>query len=109
MTDEECRLWVCLRHDFLWKFRRQEPIGGYICDFVCYPKRLVVEVDGSQHAECSADAARDAYLASVGFRVVRVWNDDVKFRLEEVLDEIDGALREQRDLHRNRPPRDTGG
>ena len=46
MTPEECRLWVCLHHDVSWKFRRQEAIGPYICDFVCYAKRLVVEVDG---------------------------------------------------------------
>jgi len=107
MTDEECRLWVCLQHDFPWKFRRQEPIGPYICDFVCYPKRLVVEVDGSQHGEGTADVARDAFLARLGFRVVRVWNDAVRFRLEEALNEIDGALSEQPDLHRNRPPRNA--
>jgi len=46
MTDSECRLWVCLRSDFDAKFRRQEPLGPYICDFVCYSHRVVVEVDG---------------------------------------------------------------
>ena len=107
MTDEELRLWVCLKHDISWKFRRQEPIGPYICDFVCYPKRLVVEVDGVQHADSRADVARDAYLAAVGFRVVRVWNGDVMRNLEGVLEEIAGALEEQPELHRSRPPRDA--
>ena len=107
MTDEEVRLWVCLKHDLPWKFRRQEPIGPYICDFVCYPKRLVVEVDGVQHADSPRDRVRDAYLAGLGFRVVRVWNGEVVCHLEEVLDQIVGALAEQPDLHRSRPPRDA--
>jgi len=98
---------VCLRHDLPWKFRRQEPIGPYICDFVCYPKRLVVEVDGVQHAESREDVARDAFLAAQGFRVVRVWNGDVMYRLEETLNHIWNALAQQPDLHRNRPPRDA--
>jgi len=66
-----------------------------------------VEVDGAQHGESSSDAVRDAFLARRGFRVLRVWNSDVRFRLEEVLDEIDGVLRDQPNLHRNRPPRDA--
>ena len=107
MTDEEVRLWVCLKHDLPWKFRRQEPIGPYICDFVCYPKRLVVEVDGVQHADSPRDRVRDAYLAGLGFRVVRVWNGEVMCHLEEVPDQIVGALGEQPDLHRSRPPRDA--
>jgi very-short-patch-repair endonuclease len=107
MTPEECRLWFCLRHDTPWKFRRQEPIGPYICDFVCYPKRLVVEVDGEQHADNPKDAVRDAYLEKAGFRVLRVWNSDVMFRLEEVLDQISAALGGRPDLHRNHPPRDA--
>ncbi len=107
MTDEEMRLWVCLKHDLPWKFRRQEPIGPYVCDFVCYPKRLVVEVDGVQHAESAADRARDAYLAAAGFRVLRVWNGEVMWHLGDVLEEVAGALEEQPDVHRNRPPRDA--
>ncbi len=108
MTPEECRLWVCLHHDTSWKFRRQEAIGPYICDFVCYPKRLVVEVDGVQHGEDPRDALRDAYLAKQGFRVLRVWNSDVLYRLDEVLEQIEAALDERPDLHRNRPPRGAG-
>jgi very-short-patch-repair endonuclease len=107
MTREELRLWVCLRHDFPWKFRRQEPIGPYICDFVCYPKRLVIEVDGIQHADNPKDTARDAYLSGQGFRIVRVWNGDVMARLDDVLDVIAGAIAEQPDLHRSRVSRDA--
>ena len=62
MTISERRLWVCLRSDFEVKFRRQEPIGSFICDFVCYSRRLVVEVDGSQHLDNPRDVERDRYL-----------------------------------------------
>jgi very-short-patch-repair endonuclease len=96
---------VYLSHDFQWKFRRQEPIGPYICDFVCYPKRLIVEVDGIQHAASTRDARRDAYLSSLGFQVLRFWNGEVQRELEAVLDTIAAALEARPDLHRNREPR----
>jgi len=92
MTEEEARLWVVLRHDFNEKFRRQEPIGPYIVDFVCYEHRLIIEVDGVQHAESERDHKRDAYLADVGFRVLRVWNGDVMHDLDLVTDWIEGEL-----------------
>jgi very-short-patch-repair endonuclease len=60
-----------------WKFKRQEQIGNYIVDFVCFKARLVVEADGSQHADSAGDAQRDAYLTRQGFRVLRFWNNDV--------------------------------
>ncbi|HEY8603054.1 endonuclease domain-containing protein [Tsuneonella suprasediminis] len=60
-----------------WKFRRQEQIGDYIVDFVCFQARLIVEVDGSQHAVNADDMARDAWLEVQGFRVIRFWNNDV--------------------------------
>jgi very-short-patch-repair endonuclease len=109
MTPEEARLWSCLHHDFPWKFRRQEPIGPYICDFVCYPKRLVVEVDGAQHtedpAEMSSDETRDAYLRRLGFEVLRFGNGQVLGDLPMVLDTIEAALQARPDVHRNREPR----
>ena len=71
LTETEARLWVVLRSDFDQKFRRQEPIGPYIVDFVCYEHRLIVEVDGSQHFESTRDVIRDAYLSGLGFRVLR--------------------------------------
>jgi len=106
MTEPEVRLWSVLRHDLPWKFRRQEPIGPYVCDFVCYPKRLVIEVDGAQHAESQTDAMRDAYLASIGFKVIRVWNTDVMADLGHVVEVITAALETRPDLHRSRPARD---
>ena len=67
-TDAERRLWYALRDRRMQtlKFRRQAPIGPYIVDFLCVAHRLVVEADGSQHAESKRDAARDAWLAREG-------------------------------------------
>jgi len=90
-TDVERLLWTHLRGRHLgnFKFRRQQPIVGYIVDFVCVQTRLVVELDGGQHAEHAAqDAHRTAMLEKNGFRVVRFWNDDVLKNLEGVLEEI---------------------
>ena len=86
MTEVEDRLWRELRGRRLdrIKFRRQVPIGPYIADFVCLDAHLVVEIDGSQHAELDHDAVRDAELKRRGFRVLRFWNDDV-------LKDIDGV------------------
>lgn len=105
MTEPEERLWWALRTEFPRKFRRQEPVGPYICDFLCFPKRLVVEVDGVQHADSESDRRRDAYLRSLGFEVIRVWNGDVMTGLDGVLDYIVAALESRPDLHRNRAPR----
>ena len=105
MTEPEVRLWFALRHDFPWKFRRQEPIGPFVCDFVCYAKRLVVEVDGAHHGESATDAIRDAYLRSQGFAVLRVWNDEVMTDLAVVLEQVSAAIDSLPDLHRNRRPR----
>ena len=69
------------------KFRRQEPIGSYIVDFVCYEKRLIVEVDGGQHS-LETDADRDAWLTSQGFTILRFWNHNVLQNIEGVLEVI---------------------
>src|SRR5262249_48306064 len=79
-TDAEALLWRRLRGRQLngAKFRRQHPIGPYFADLCCVEARLVIELDGGQHAEQTAeDAGRTAYLGAQGFRVVRFWNDDV--------------------------------
>ena len=78
-TDAERRLWSRLRAKRLgaWKFKRQHPIGPYIVDFVCHAARLVVEVDGGQHADSEHDLKRDAWLRSEGYAVLRFWNHDV--------------------------------
>src|SRR3712207_3299725 len=90
-TDAERLLWSKLRNRQLggWKFRRQVPIDRYIVDFVCVDAKLVVELDGGQHAQHSdRDAARTAVLDSLGYIVIRFWNDDVIIRTESVLEEI---------------------
>jgi very-short-patch-repair endonuclease len=83
-------MWRLLRDRRLlqFKFRRQIPFQNYILDFVCFDRRLVVEIDGSQHASSERDSARDRLLASEGFRVARYWNNDVLQRPTAVLEDI---------------------
>lgn len=91
LTDAERLLWGKLR---FWqldgiKFRRQQPLGNYIVDFVCLEKRLIVEFDGGQHAEQGDyDAKRDAWLSGQGFTILRCWNNDVLENLESVAEKI---------------------
>ena len=91
-TDAERELWFAVRDRRLsgFKFVRQEAIGHFIVDFVCRDKRLVVEVDGGQHADSAEDAARDAFLE--GYRVMRFWNNDVLSNRDGVLTVILEAL-----------------
>ncbi|MDE2165644.1 MAG: endonuclease domain-containing protein [Alphaproteobacteria bacterium] len=94
-TDVEQRLWRALRaRGFAGaKFRRQLLIGHYIVDFACPLRRLVVELDGGQHAaQASSDAARSRTLAAHGYRVIRFWNNDVNDNLPGVLAAIESAL-----------------
>lgn len=89
-TDAEAQLWLALRAGRLQglKFKRQQPMGKYIVDFVCFEHRLIVEVDGGQHNESVQDQVRDAWLRSEGFRVLRYWNNEVLANLEGVLSDI---------------------
>ena len=93
-TDAERRLWYRLNNRQLagHKFVRQEPIGPYFADFVCRERKLVVELDGSQHAESEHDQVRDAFLVACGYRVLRFWNRDVMQNLNSVLDTIFAVL-----------------
>ncbi|MBL0936928.1 MAG: endonuclease domain-containing protein [Rhizobiaceae bacterium] len=86
MTDAELRLWNELRAHRLMglSFRRQVPIGPYIADFACSAHHIIVEVDGSQHAEPDRDKARDAFLASSGWIILRFWNDDILREIDNV-------------------------
>jgi very-short-patch-repair endonuclease len=80
LTDAERWLWNQLRNrNFAgWKFRRQHPIGPFIVDFGCLEKKLIIEVDGGQHArKAEADANRTAFLEGKGFKIVRFWNHQV--------------------------------
>lgn len=96
-TDVERKLWFALRdrrfHAF--KFRRQQPIGPYIVDFVCFEAKLVIELDGDQHGDAAHeiyDEARTKRLAADGFRVIRFANHEVNENFEGVLDAIARAL-----------------
>jgi very-short-patch-repair endonuclease len=95
MNDAEVRLWIELRRRALgYRFHRQRVIGRYIVDFVCVERRLVVEVDGSQHAQSERDRERDEYLERKGYRVERFWSWDVLAATNGVLDTIHEALAE---------------
>jgi len=90
MTEAERRLWYFLRaHRFKgMKFKRQALIGRYIVDFVSFQRRLVVEVDGGQHADSEVDLRRTRWLEDQGFRVLRFWNNEVLSNTDGVLDAI---------------------
>ena len=98
-TDAEAKLWLHLRGKRFsgHKFKRQQPIGPYIADFVCFRQGLVIEADGGQHADASEyDHTRTSWLKSQGFRVLRFWNNDVLQDTEAVLDVILNALERTR-------------
>ena len=76
-----------------FKFKRQEPLGLYVVDFVCYEAKLIVELDGGQHADQKeADEERTRWLASQGFRVLRFWNNDVLTNISGVMQVIEKNL-----------------
>jgi very-short-patch-repair endonuclease len=112
-TPAEHRLWQILRAKRLagYKFKRQLPIDGYIVDFACPARRLIVEADGGQHNESAADARRDASLRAQGFRVLRFWNDDIFQNEEGVLTSIVDALQAPLPARPRRasPPQLKGG
>ena len=90
-TVPEVKLWQYLRDRrfMALKFRRQYPIGPYVVDFVCLSHKLVIELDGGQHADQVAyDNKRTEYLEHFGFRVLRFWNTDVFLRFEEMLEQM---------------------
>jgi very-short-patch-repair endonuclease len=95
-TDAEAAMWRLLRDRrlALFKFRRQVPFQSYILDFVCFEKRIIIEIDGSQHAASERDVARDAVLTAEGFRIVRYWNNDVLQQPSAVLEDIFAKLGE---------------
>ncbi|KTD48361.1 putative restriction endonuclease-like [Legionella quateirensis] len=98
-TDAEIRMWYYLRNRRLGghKFVREQVIGHYIADFVCRESKLIIEVDGGQHMAAEAyDQQRTKDLEAVGYRVMRVWNNEVFSNIQGVLDRvlslIEGAL-----------------
>ena len=94
-TDAEAKLWARLRARQISgvKFRRQHPIGPYVADFCCVEHRLIIEIDGGQHAEqMQSDQRRTAILKLHGFRVLRFWNNEVLANIDAVLEHIYQAL-----------------
>ncbi|MFH1874713.1 MAG: endonuclease domain-containing protein [Pseudomonadota bacterium] len=90
-TDTERFLWRKLRSKNLqgFKFRRQEPIGNYIVDFVCYETKVIIECDGGQHTlQKPTDNVRDEWLKKEGYNVLRFWNNEVLQNIEGVLEVI---------------------
>jgi len=89
-TEAERLIWRHLRgHRFVgMKFRRQHPIGSYVVDFAALKHRIVIEIDGGQHADSRDDEIRDACLRSAGYRVLRYWNNDVLERTDAILEDI---------------------
>ena len=106
MTDAERLLWRHLRRKQLgYGFRRQMPFGRYIVDFVCFDRRLIIEVDGEHHADQVAyDTARTQWLESYGFRVLRFWNSEVLRQTQGVIEAIVQALRPTRSPRASQPP-----
>ena len=89
LTEAEKHLWYILRMKNLGsKFRRQAVIGGYIVDFICFEKKLIIEVDGGQHYNNEADGIRDQWLKERGYKVLRFWNNDVLGNRDGVLEKI---------------------
>ena len=98
-TDAEARLWYVLRrkHTLGFKFRRQHPVGRYVADFACPDAKLIIEVDGGQHADRVAeDAARTRELQAHGYTVLRFWNNEVLNNFDGVQEVIRAALAARR-------------
>jgi very-short-patch-repair endonuclease len=106
-TKAELRLWKLLRRQQILgcRFRRQVPIGPYVADFACYSHRVIIEVDGGQHAmEADKDLQRTRWLESQKFRVLRFWNNDVLANPEGVRVVIERVLAEQNTPLPDSPP-----
>ena len=97
-TDAEDLFWYRVRSRRLrgYKFKRQIPVGRFIVDFICTEAKLVVELDGGQHAESAGDKVRDGELKANGYRVLRFWNTDVLKSIDTVLELVERELRKGR-------------
>ncbi len=111
-TDAERNLWAHIRNRRLegWKFRRQLPVGQYIVDFACPELRLIIEIDGGQHAEqIHDDLGRTKFLQTKGYRVVRFWNNEVPGNIEAVLEALTLTLSQrERELAYSLSPQGRG-
>ena len=96
MTKQEVILWNHIRRRQIEgvKFRRQFPIWKYICDFISLEKKIIIEIDGSQHIESLSDRKRDEYFISRGYKILRFWNNEIDNNLEGVIEKIQSTLKE---------------
>ena len=97
-TIQERRLWNLLKnrqfHNL--KFKRQQPMGNYIVDFICKEVKIIIEIDGGQHNEpdnIKADEERTKYLEQLGYKVVRFWNNEVYENIEGVIKKLDQEIK----------------
>ena len=93
MTPQERKMWNILRnHQFYgFEIRRQYPISDYIVDFICRSKKIIIEIDGGQHNEDdnkNYDLERTKFLESLGYKVIRFWNNDIDSNIEGVYKEM---------------------
>lgn len=94
-TDAEQKLWQYLRADRFYglKFKRQQPIGRYIADFICFEHKIIIELDGGQHFDnADYDNNRTRFLNDAGYDVIRIWNNDIFENIEGVLEHIKNSL-----------------
>ena len=102
-TIQEKRLWNLLknRHFHNLKFKRQQPIGNYIVDFICKEAKIIIEVDGGQHNEkenIELDKKRTEFLESNGYKVIRFWNNEVYENIEGVIKRLEKEFNPHQEL-----------
>lgn len=102
-TIQEKRLWNLLKnHKFHGlKFKRQQPIGNYIVDFICKEAKIIIEIDGSQHNEFKNkeyDNERTVFLNSLGYKVIRFWNNEIYENIEGVIKKIEQEINPLQEL-----------
>ena len=102
-TIQEKRLWNLLKnHQFhSLKFKRQQPIGNYIVDFICKEAKIIIEVDGGQHNEkeiIEADNEKTAFLESKGYKVIRFWNNEVYENIEGIIKRLEKEINPHQEL-----------
>ncbi len=110
-TDAEGAFWRQVRNKGLGghKFRRQVPIGPYIADFICLQARLIIELDGGHHQEqTAADERRTQWLESEGYRVLRMWDNDVLLNITGALETVLAAPGPPRDSNQLPSPQRGG-
>ncbi|MCD0422113.1 DUF559 domain-containing protein [Rubrivivax sp. JA1024] len=109
-TEAERKLWQRLRRPAFAEahFRRQATIGPYYADFACHRLRLVIELDGGQHAGSESDLVRTGYLNAAGYRVLRFWNNDVLNNIDGVMQTIVDAIRAAPPTPDPSPPQERG-